>query len=537
MKSLLFIWILCLGCLRTQKSPFDISNPSGSGAFGALGISISGSNSSSNSDTYTLTSLSYTPSTVVFAANVIITNMVPIVTGTPEAYSISPIGSLPAGLSFDTTTGIISGTPTTVYVTPIPFTITATNSTSSVTANVVLSVVTAISGFTYSGGAPTGGSIINIGGVTTIRSTRSVAFSHSPAINGTSPTYSISPGLPAGLSFNTTTGAITGTPTTAQSAVTYTVTANNSYGNSITTFDIVVQPLVFVATFGVNGGLGISKDGGVTYTMNNSMGTSVESISVCSDYTIFVTDRTGGSGGVYKSTDNGVTFVLKRGPFQTYSVYCDPLNSSIVYTVAVDGASTLHFYRSTDGGSTFSIVSDTITTSNGITSSGTNYFYSNGGSVGTGGAYKSTNGTNFSTTILSSSNYVSDIYSNASILYAVDSTNKQLLISSDNGISFPITKSFSATPGKIMTSSDNVNVYITSGSGLYVSNDSSGSFNLKTTANGLNSNSLANVFVYQDGKVYVAATGAVNISNDNGNSFSSYNSGLTNTSLMDIFVK
>ena len=88
-----------------------------------------------------------------------------------------------------------------------------------------------------------------------------------------------------------------------------------------------------------------------------------------------------------------------------------------------------------------------------------------------------------------------------------------------------------------MTSSDNVNVYITSGSGLYVSNDSSGSFNLKTTANGLNSNSLANVFVYQDGKVYVAATGAVNISNDNGNSFSSYNSGLTNTSLMDIFVK
>ena len=170
MKSLLFIWILCLGCLRTQKSPFDISNPSGSGAFGALGISISGSNSSSNSDTYTLTSLSYTPSTVVFAANVIITNMVPIVTGTPEAYSISPIGSLPAGLSFDTTTGIISGTPTTVYVTPIPFTITATNSTSSVTANVVLSVVTAISGFTYSGGAPTGGSIINIGGVTTIRS-------------------------------------------------------------------------------------------------------------------------------------------------------------------------------------------------------------------------------------------------------------------------------------------------------------------------------------------------------------------------------
>lgn len=534
MKRLIFICILCLGCLKTQKSPFDVSNPSGTGAFGAIGISISESNSiSTSSDTYTLTSLSYTPSTNVFAVGVVVT-MTPTVTGTAESYSISPVASIPAGLSFDTTTGIISGAPTTVDITPITFTITATNTTSSVTANITLTVVTAISGFSYSGGAPTGGSIITTGGVTTIRTTRSVAFSHAPTITGSSPTYSISPSLPTGLSFNTSTGAITGTPTTAQSAISYTVTATNAYGNSTVTFDLVVRPLIFVATFGGGGGLGISKDGGVTYTMNTSMGNSVESISICSDYTVFVTER---SSGVWKSTDHGANFTLKRGPFQTYSVYCDPLNSSIVYIVAVDGATTLHLYRSTDGGNNFSVVSDTITTLNGITSSGSNYFYSNGGSTGTGGAYKSTNGTNFSTNIISSSNYVSDIYSNASILYATDSTNKQLLISSDNGASFPTVRSFSVAPGKIMTSSDNVNVYITTNSGLYVSNNSSGTFNLKTTANGLNSNSIASVFVYQDGTVYVAANGAVNISNDNGNTFSSYNSGLTNTSLQDIAAK
>jgi len=50
---------------------------------------------------------------------------------------------------------------------------------------------------------------------------------------GTAPlTYSISPALPAGLSFSTTTGAITGTPTAVSSAKTYTVTVTDA--NSLT---------------------------------------------------------------------------------------------------------------------------------------------------------------------------------------------------------------------------------------------------------------------------------------------------------------
>ena len=56
----------------------------------------------------------------------------------------------------------------------------------------------------------------------------------SPSHNGggTVTSYSISPALVAGLSFNTTTGKITGTPTAIdQMGTMYTITAMNAGGN------------------------------------------------------------------------------------------------------------------------------------------------------------------------------------------------------------------------------------------------------------------------------------------------------------------
>ena len=50
--------------------------------------------------------------------------------------------------------------------------------------------------------------------------------------NGKPTSFSIAPALPAGLSFNTTSGAISGTPTTASSAADYVVTAN--FGGGVT---------------------------------------------------------------------------------------------------------------------------------------------------------------------------------------------------------------------------------------------------------------------------------------------------------------
>ena len=75
-----------------------------------------------------------------------ITSVTPTVTGTVASYSIEP--TLPAGLSIDPTTGVISGTPT-VTATSAIYTVTATNAGGNTTATLTVAVVAA--GSTYSG--------------------------------------------------------------------------------------------------------------------------------------------------------------------------------------------------------------------------------------------------------------------------------------------------------------------------------------------------------------------------------------------------
>jgi len=60
---------------------------------------------------------------------------------------------------------------------------------------------------------------------------------------GAATNFSISPSLPSGLTFNSSTGSISGTPTQVQSQSTYTVTATNSAGSSSATFTLTVVAL------------------------------------------------------------------------------------------------------------------------------------------------------------------------------------------------------------------------------------------------------------------------------------------------------
>ncbi|PKB15170.1 putative Ig domain-containing protein [Flavobacterium sp. 5] len=63
-----------------------------------------------------------------------------------------------------------------------------------------------------------------------------------PTVSGNPvPTFEINPTLPEGLSFNTTTGVITGTPTALSSATDYTVTATNSAGSTTAIVSIQVS--------------------------------------------------------------------------------------------------------------------------------------------------------------------------------------------------------------------------------------------------------------------------------------------------------
>ena len=52
--------------------------------------------------------------------------------------------------------------------------------------------------------------------------------------------YAISPAVPSGLSFSSTTGQLSGTPTSTQSATNYTITATNAAGSATATFTLTV---------------------------------------------------------------------------------------------------------------------------------------------------------------------------------------------------------------------------------------------------------------------------------------------------------
>lgn len=200
----------------------------------------------SNSTTISITvnaplaspAFTYSPSSNTYVTGTTITNKMPISTGGAIAsYSISR--SLPAGLFFNTGSGLISGTPT-VISTNTAYVITGTNASGSSTFTINITVnapVVSAPNISY-----TPSSNIFTYGITipSLLPTNS---------GGTIASFSISPSLPAGLSFNTSTGLISGTPTSPHSATNYTVTATNAGGNSTFVVSITVQkaPLVIIA--------------------------------------------------------------------------------------------------------------------------------------------------------------------------------------------------------------------------------------------------------------------------------------------------
>jgi hypothetical protein len=84
--------------------------------------------------------LSY-PSPNTFDVGTAITNLNPSFANPITAYSVAP--ALPAGLSLNTTTGVISGTPTAVAATAT-YTVTGYTATGNVTFGVVITVNTSV---------------------------------------------------------------------------------------------------------------------------------------------------------------------------------------------------------------------------------------------------------------------------------------------------------------------------------------------------------------------------------------------------------
>jgi hypothetical protein len=176
------------------------------------------------------TNLSYA-NPPVLTVGTAMTAVTPTVGGSPTAFAIAP--ALPAGLALNGTTGTISGTPTATQV-ATNHVVTASNAGGNTTATVAITVIAVVPSITYPNASYTFSTNVPVRTVT-------------PTVTGGAVTsWSIDHALPAGLTFSTTTGVISGTPTQVATASDYIVTAQNSGGSDTFTVSIAAQSAVLM---------------------------------------------------------------------------------------------------------------------------------------------------------------------------------------------------------------------------------------------------------------------------------------------------
>ncbi len=139
----------------------------------------------------------------------------------PTSYNAT---GLPAGLSVNTGTGAITGTPTGAGTTSVTLSATNAGGTGTATLTVTITALPA---------APV------ITSATTASGTVNQAFTYQIVATNSPTSYNATP-LPAGLAINTGTGAITGTPTAA-GTTSVTLSATNAGGTGTATLTLTVN--------------------------------------------------------------------------------------------------------------------------------------------------------------------------------------------------------------------------------------------------------------------------------------------------------
>ncbi len=257
-----------------------------------------------------------------------------------RGYNISP--ALPAGLVFDIATGTISGTATV----PSPatnYTISGYNdagigtTTLNITVNNILSVISYPQ-------AP-------------IAVTTGIAFSISPIFTGgPADSYTSSPALPAGISLNSATGIISGTPTAASSPANYNIIAQTAAGNDTLAVNIAVNSPPLIPKISYAGPktytigtaispLSPSNVGGAvpphtmvsTFAGNGSFG-SVNGASLAASFANPVGVVTNALGNMFV-LDNSSGLVRKISPTGVVSTFAGGFNGPL--GIAVDAAGNL----------------------------------------------------------------------------------------------------------------------------------------------------------------------------------------------------
>jgi len=232
-KYILFFIILSSCIPSLEKSPFE---------FASL-LQLNNNKSS------TFPSISYSGSPFTLTQNISINPITPTISGRINSCSSNP--SLPVGLSIESSTCTITGTPSTIQTATV-YTITASNSTASKTTEISIAVTqSAPSNLVYANNPFTFAENVAI-------------INEIPTITGTPSSCSSSPSLPMGLSLSSSC-VISGTPSALQAATNYTITASNSFGSTIANISISITSAILQFSF-AGGSLVETLGSGLTFT-------------------------------------------------------------------------------------------------------------------------------------------------------------------------------------------------------------------------------------------------------------------------------
>ena len=271
------------------------------------------------------------------------------VVGTPFSYQIEASNTptnynatnLPAGLAIDTATGAITGTPTTSGSRNV--TITASNAFGSDSQTLAVTI----------NSLPTITSVLSSSSYTDAAFTYQITATATPAVTSYGAT-----GLPAGLTVDTATGIISGTPT-AVGTSNVEISATNTNGTGTASLSIVVLDQAAQNAIPLNVVVNKYANGSVTtlVTVDKAqllvVGPGAVDMRgmIIKDFSGNMANDSGGkflftTDALWSAVPSGTLVTLSVGTTQTEDV--DPAD----YTLAVNLGNTTYF---TNGGGTFDI--------------------------------------------------------------------------------------------------------------------------------------------------------------------------------------
>lgn len=217
-----------------------------------------------------------------------------------KVFVISP--TLPAGLTMNSSTGVVSGTPTASSVAS-NYTVTVSDGATSATATITIAV---------SGTATLSPGTQTVTGRVGAAITATTAFTSTGL--GTR-YFSIAPALPAGLVFSSSTGVLSGTATAAKEATTYVVTAADGTNYAVATMRLTISavPVMTPASQSVSGVVGTAiatTSVLVAPTLTDTSGTKTFTVSPALPAGLTLNATTGAVSGTPTAVSTQTTYII-----------------------------------------------------------------------------------------------------------------------------------------------------------------------------------------------------------------------------------